>query len=509
MKESTIRDKLALNLEILENGLQLLHKEYFIENKLGASGYIDILAKDEFDNLVVIELKKSDQSARAGIHELFKYLALLVEQQGIDPSKLRVILVSTTWHELLIPFSEFRKSVPYHTQGINLKVDSSGAPVQAEVVTVAQSNQAVCFSRIQHIYFYREATARDQAIKGVVNALRTVGIKDFFLLKCDYNGSSTKVIYPHAIYIVFSSPFHSLSKEEISDFKIRISWDDELDFEDENFICALPNVGIYQDSTEIGNPEKLGFMMEEWIIEVIFRSGRVEKNKSIVSDNQLIEMALFTEGGSSYYLAKVTSPKFADSWASIQENGRAVCLGNSFWEEAFPLICEYIGNNQPEAKVSFQLYNAADTIITLFAIAKKSIQAVPNLQIVSQEKEGNRYIFSLFEWKGKVLSFSAESFVNSLYESIDEWMCFQHYGVTFQKEDLAMMLAGIHYPLIEVWNPIHGQPTVSRIEVFSGSLEFKPCEYIPQDNVGDFFRYNQSFLKQMEKMMYSVGIDGL
>ena len=74
MKEAELRDRIADHIEVLENGLVLLKKEKYIPNSLGTKGFIDLYAKDEKGNHVIIELKKSDASAREAIHEVFKYV---------------------------------------------------------------------------------------------------------------------------------------------------------------------------------------------------------------------------------------------------------------------------------------------------------------------------------------------------------------------------------------------------------------------------------------------------
>ena len=103
--EDKIRDYLADHLELLETGLQFVDKEYELASSLGAGGRIDILARDICGNVVVIEIKRSDQAARDALHEIHKYIALFRISQGLDESRIRLIVVSTEWHELRVPLS--------------------------------------------------------------------------------------------------------------------------------------------------------------------------------------------------------------------------------------------------------------------------------------------------------------------------------------------------------------------------------------------------------------------
>ena len=134
-KENVIRDKLCTSLEILEPGLTLIEKNHKLPNAVGAKGFIDILAKDRFGNLVIIELKRSDQAAREALFEILKYMPLFRRQHGVPAHRIRCFIISTTWHELLVPFSEFRRVSQTQTDGFWIDVDGAGNILHAERVT--------------------------------------------------------------------------------------------------------------------------------------------------------------------------------------------------------------------------------------------------------------------------------------------------------------------------------------------------------------------------------------
>ena len=70
--EADIRDFLAKNLDMIEPGLMLQKKEQYLKNDNGASGFVDIFARDQKGRIVIIEIKKSDAAARQGLQELGK-----------------------------------------------------------------------------------------------------------------------------------------------------------------------------------------------------------------------------------------------------------------------------------------------------------------------------------------------------------------------------------------------------------------------------------------------------
>jgi RecB family endonuclease NucS len=123
VNEARIRDLIAEHLDFIKSGLTLIEKEFRLPNLRGAAGSIDILARDRFGHLVIIEIKKSNKSAREAIHELFKYVSLIKINHKLSNDRIRCLLISTEWYELLIPFSEFAREVEYHVEGYSVILD--------------------------------------------------------------------------------------------------------------------------------------------------------------------------------------------------------------------------------------------------------------------------------------------------------------------------------------------------------------------------------------------------
>jgi hypothetical protein len=118
--ENGLRDELAKDLSIIEQGLELIEKNFPVESARGASGALDILAKDRHGLYVIIEVKRSDAAARQALHELSKYLAAFMTSQMVDEQKLRCFVVSTLWHELDVPLSYFASTVNVNVKGFEV-----------------------------------------------------------------------------------------------------------------------------------------------------------------------------------------------------------------------------------------------------------------------------------------------------------------------------------------------------------------------------------------------------
>jgi RecB family endonuclease NucS len=102
--EAAIRDEIAARPGLVEVGLTTIAKNYHLPNSDGTRGFIDVLARDRHSLFVVIEVKRSDSTAREAIHEVLKYCELLRAQRGLRSDQVRAIIASSKWRELLVRF---------------------------------------------------------------------------------------------------------------------------------------------------------------------------------------------------------------------------------------------------------------------------------------------------------------------------------------------------------------------------------------------------------------------
>jgi Endonuclease NucS len=129
MHENDLRDRLAGRLEILEPGLRLVATNHPLPNAHGTRGFVDILARDRHGATVVIELKRSNSTAREALHEVAKYVELLNREQGIPASSLRAMIVSTQWNELLAPFSRLVATWSHSLHGVRLTLSEDATRI--------------------------------------------------------------------------------------------------------------------------------------------------------------------------------------------------------------------------------------------------------------------------------------------------------------------------------------------------------------------------------------------
>ncbi len=119
--EFEIREKVAVNLHLLDPNLVLVKQEYSIVLPDGRRGFVDILARDKFGCYTIIEIKKSNQTARSTVQQLYKYASFFKSKNRLEASQIRLVVISTIWEELNAPFSEFKEFSPYEVKGFMLE----------------------------------------------------------------------------------------------------------------------------------------------------------------------------------------------------------------------------------------------------------------------------------------------------------------------------------------------------------------------------------------------------
>lgn len=159
---------------MVEAGLVLVETEFALANPAGAGGFIDILARDPLGHYVVIEVKQSDQTARAALHELTKYVALFKATLGIRPEQIRALLLSTDWRKLAFPFAEYRRICEVPTDRYTLTITSDGAVTSVDAIEVPTViDQPLNLSRQQFVFLFRDDSDRDEALLGIANTAGT------------------------------------------------------------------------------------------------------------------------------------------------------------------------------------------------------------------------------------------------------------------------------------------------------------------------------------------------
>ena len=494
--EAKIRDCLAANLDMVEPGLVLVKTEFALANSAGAGGFIDILARDPLKHYVVIEIKRSDQTARAALHELTKYVALLKATLGIRPEQIRALLLSTEWRELAVPFAEYRRICEVPTDGYTLAVNSDGTVISVSAIVPTVIDQPLNLSRQQFVLLFRDSRDRDAALPSIANTAQQVHLKDFAILALDYHGGSQEVIFPHGLYIIFSPPLIGLSEENATIIKNSIPWVDDLDDLDENFLCALTEkIDIEYDDAEAGYPEKLELLFQTgWHLLRIQRHGRYAANASLLTDDQLVTEATKKEGGASHYLERTVSPRYAPSWTKFENDARLVLLGNASWEKIFFQIIDRTKNCYPTATISTHIYNPANILFSLTKLfGTGDPRYIPNFQLVITCADDVTLYVGRLCWDGHLVTLDGKDWIERAFESIDRWMLMSNFNEQWEEDDAASALIGLTSVVLEVKKPGSNVETTSVLSMRGEKIVSTLLAESPIHTISDFVSTNSNF----------------
>lgn len=283
--ESKIRDNLAERLNVIDQSLVLIEKEYFIDPKLKVKtkGFIDILAKDNKDRVVVIEIKRSNQAARQAIHELLKYKVFIRQKFGLKDSEVRLILASSEWSELIYPFSEFASR--FQIEGYQLFVNDEWSVQSTKRISKLNIPERYGeFSPNHSVDLFVSKEKRDDFTEMISSKLIKLGIDDFIILDIE-NENNSRLKYKYCCYIaILKYPIEKYTriidldgrfKEDIKELLDDEITREELLYSLEDCIYSLLDKNIYSDEIEESDPDKLTSMLgvQGWSISNVHAFG--------------------------------------------------------------------------------------------------------------------------------------------------------------------------------------------------------------------------------------------
>jgi hypothetical protein len=385
-EESLIRDKLAAKLSIIEIGLSLIQKEYPLPNNIGSKGFIDILATDIYENYVIIELKRSKATSRDAFQEIPKYVGLIKQNFKARDSELRVIIVSTDWQELFIPFCEFKYESTLHIKGYRLLLDVNKTILG--VGEVIPETIAPIRRELAHTYsiaLFRRKEDRDSYLLQLATISQIIGRKDI-VITCISTKASEKCIYPFGTCY----SFNKLSKNEyLSLSAIRQKLDmEEEEFENESeflsyleqcVLCAIHSCNNNYDSLEVGSPEKLQgvLQVEGWNIDSIHRYGFFKTDPRL-TDELLIKELQGYRGNSKHLYSNFVESAHKDRLKEIVENAGGPFKWNIQWEIRLKNLFQFIQKKDKPFRMVVHVYSPESIFQGIYHFLKsKQIEYLP------------------------------------------------------------------------------------------------------------------------------------
>ncbi|WP_339692387.1 endonuclease NucS domain-containing protein [uncultured Parasphingorhabdus sp.] len=313
--EAAIRDTLAARLDLIEPGLILVDTEFHLRNNHGASAFLDIYARAQNGQRVIIEIKRTNAAAREAVQELVKYAPLLRERFLLKETDYRLIILSVEWHELLVPYSEFAKHAPYELSAGKIMLGDDGLPVRVDPITLPALVGARRISRRHFMWRFVDPAAASHAVPLIAKHMQAAGLEDFVLIRSQSNNPEIR----EKGFVYFAQQQLSLagymelletqvSKDRIIEYKEYLA---ELTEEEDRVAEAADEVwmtgcgelyrAIGGDHGEISNPEKA----RRWFADDAQRDVIIERFGRFADagiDDATILTEIVGHGGESDFL---------------------------------------------------------------------------------------------------------------------------------------------------------------------------------------------------------------
>jgi hypothetical protein len=463
-----------LNLSIVEPGLTVVSREHYLRNTSGASGFLDILAKDSVGRLVIIEIKKTDSAAREAVQELYKYAALLRQNLLIRDVEYRMLLLSVEWHELLTPYSEFAINSPYTISAGRIHLDETGSITGVDQIQPALPAAQRRFSTRHFLWGFDSAENEANGIQLLAAHMKRCGLTDFVLVRSQSNDPRIRDI--HFVYFAqqqlrlgeyLSRIQAQIDPAEYAEFLESI---EDLVEEEDQISEAADRVWLHGydelydqlhvDRSEISHPEKAA----HWFTEGAQRNVRAERFgrflSSKITDEMILTELIGQDGSSDIHLKLKASTSSAPEIAALRAAIDNVFFFNPTWKNAVADLLSYAIRTGP-AEVSLKAFSNDDILRATAGMAFGYPGFAPTFLVeIRRPNDSLERFIGLPEWDGRTLDFDALIATHFLGEKFNYFLEY-HFGAHRSKNLDIMADMGLSYG---VFHENDGHPERIRVQ---------------------------------------------
>lgn len=421
MKESVLRDLIAKDICKLRPGLTLLQKEQFIPNIHGTKGFIDLYAKDENNRHVLIELKRSAAASRQALHEVSKYIEGVKQYLGAKDSEIVVIIASTDWSELLVPFSYFAEKASVSVEGIEIIPEENGDHFRCKRKQPLPVEQGRYFAPWHNVYLYRSYDVLTAGIESIISSYASKGISDYVIVSFRKITADGMLDRSSQYQFIAYTATRLFSVEECMRI---IQADEELfadvqetiqDLDEEETLgymhecIEILGSSPKHDGYEIGYPAKFCSIAEHGHYEVdkIFRFGMFERNM-LLSDDMILSELRGEDGSVGQRFKRIIQASNFKAVNELKKDiGKTLKL-NPVWKRHLQQIIDEIVEECPNSELDIWIYNPSTGVLTIYypMTNPHGELYIPSYAVLVKNPEAIRMYFGALQENGKPLSFS-------------------------------------------------------------------------------------------------------
>ncbi|GAA3239964.1 endonuclease NucS domain-containing protein [Actinocorallia longicatena] len=465
-KEAQIRAHLAQRLETLEPGLRLVAEEYVLPNAVGTGGRIDILARDQHQMWVVIELKRADKTAREAANEITKYAELLRRNRGLPADRVRTIVVAleSQWRELLAPLSNIARDWRHDLRGYSLSIDEiTGVPLSAQRVKWLPEPLDQRLTSIHILYLFGQAQDRDRCWERVCKSAAQAHIADLVGVDVTYQVPSETVRYPYGLYLALGRIDPQLGRprcHQACNHPVLLA-DEREDWRHPDEYDALCHVTsqVRGGDLESGGPDIFNKLVQDsrWAIGQVRSTGAF--SGGLYEDSDFIAALRGNDGEARTLFHASASASVASRWNLLKQDVMNCLVGNQQWTELMAGWLEAVEQGPGEYDVEIHIYNPCDLLGALIhglphnireyrtkAMPERLAELVPMLVAVARPRDEKAEISVLhgsLQWDGNPVAVQREA--ETVYPEPSTWLSYQYGDVIRQADQRFLSLLGLWY----------------------------------------------------------------
>lgn len=519
--ESVYRDFLAEKLDLIEPGLELVSAEMLLPNNQGARGFVDLVARDRFGVLVLVELKRSDSAARSAMHELFKYVALFRKDHGLATHQVRCILLSTVWHELLVPFSELLASAPFEVSGRELVIGQGGRPSETREVLPIDGSNAISICPTHEVLLYHSPDERAADIERVKAAMYGAGVADYYLIHMDHDRTDPRVITPYALYLVLGE-LSAVQRAEVQATRDRLWREDAVgddydvpepgdeDYEEmdaaswdhEAEVFTWLNKATNKATVEIGYPDKFRQTLPAWPAVEFTRSGRFASE--LVWPNDALIAGAMSEGGehTTVFISQVSTAN-KTAVTRMLANINYSLMGVKGWRKQVPRLLSHLCTETSASSISVDLFSPCDLLWGISALPEGKTGYLPGFEIVAESIDGGPRIFvGALEWDQETRPSTSMEIDDLVDGGPMDYVLSRQLGTQWQDEERYCRFHGLRYAIYEVGLE-SGEQRFWRMQVKSSAIKRQEIT-LGQLQAGSIYAFAKSNGPYLEHLSFQL-----
>lgn len=385
---------------------------------------------------------------------------------GARNDEIRVIIASTEWNELLVPFSRFAADTTISVTGVQLKLEPSGN-VSAKPVFPLTFADGRYLAPWHELNFYLDKKSLSRGIKSYEVACSKKGIRDYVMavlrapraaLISQGQKSRASVIgelgrtmiddrsMPDADTIVKNLPryryvlYFAMQRLSRAEYLRLIAKDPDLKRQANEILPVIEEDGEeaalnylhnllssaeprpHHDTFEIGYPAKFKSRIldeEGWSVQKILRYGVFHRNV-LLTDDDLIEELSGSHGHTGQRFKRTISVSNRAQMSAARTDLAQCLKDNPVWQAHIQRHLAEIEREFPKASIDISVFNPCTGVMTIFfGVARPDgVLYVPSYGITVNNKGAKRLYYGTVSSDGKPQTF--KSLLKKLYEG-DLW----------------------------------------------------------------------------------------